>query len=151
MIICFQNSLNFYTENWKFLFKNYTSKIFKTLYIINQHSWECFCVSSRQLSLFGGQNSRWFSHPDVIWAPLPCSSALVGEPGMGLRLHAPVGEPFQLTDPSRISATCGTEAIPFCISALPISLNVASSVKFGLWSFCSASLQLVIQVDCSVF
>ena len=73
---------------------------------------------------------------------------------MGLRPHAPQGEPVQLNQPSRISATThGNGASPFHISALPTSLqrNVASSVNPWLEDFCSASLQLFIQVDCLYF
>ena len=54
----------------------------------------------------------------VFWA---------GERSVGLRPHAPQGEPLWLSYPSRIlAAACGNGPSFFHLSALPTSLNGAS-------------------------
>lgn len=72
------------------------------------------CVSGRLPSLSGRQIPRWFSQPDVTWAPLPSSGARGWQPVLGLRPHSFQGEVLQLWYPSRISAaTRGSRASPF--------------------------------------
>lgn len=53
------------------------------------------CISSR-FYLPSGQISNCFSQMGVIWAYLPGSGALTGDPGLGLRPHNSQGEPLQL-------------------------------------------------------
>ena len=86
-----------------------------------------------------------------MWATLPTLVCWAVEPGLGLRPHISQREHLQLSHPSGTSASaCGSQASPFLISALPTSFSVASFVNPWSYGFSSASLELVIQVDCSV-
>ena len=79
----------------------------------------------------GGQKSHCFSQPDVMSAPLPGSSALCWELGLGLRPHVSQVDPLsQLRHPFRNSAAvCENRASHFCISALSNPLDVAFFCK----------------------
>ena len=95
------------------------------------------CVSSRVLSLPGGQNPRWFLLSDIEWAPLPNSDALRLVTSFGLTPHTSQGEPLHLGHPYGISeAAHGSRASPLHIFVIHVSLSV-TSVNPWLWDLSS--------------
>lgn len=91
-------------------------------------------------------------HSQILWGLLfPAQDPWVGEPSVELRfLSLQVG-----TLTSRCPSCCSNTTYrfgvsPYCFSTPPSSLNVISSLYPQRQRFCSSSLQMILEIDCSI-